>query len=165
MGAKRLRRRRADLVEKLAEQLDPVVDEPLQLTCPDCGAQVEQTAHLCPHCGTIFYERQRGKAPRLPSSGPHKVDPDVTEFARRMDHIERWTRILCVVGGLVFALLAGLSVWAMVGGAPVGGRTGAYGLLLFGLLSLVCFARGLKGEGADLAILDKIPGFRTFRLR
>jgi hypothetical protein len=145
MGAKRLRRKGVDLVEKLASQLDPVLDEPLQLTCPDCGAKVEQTAHTCPHCGMLFHERERGKAPRLPANGPPKTDPTVTEFAQRMDHIERVTRILCVVGGFVFALLAGLSLWAMLSGFG-GVRTGAAGLVLFGLLSLVLRA-GAEGRG------------------
>ncbi|MBM3498407.1 MAG: hypothetical protein FJX74_07015 [Armatimonadetes bacterium] len=165
MGAKRLRRRPIALMGMLAQQLEPTEEQLLRLTCPGCGVQVEQTAHLCPQCGVLFYERQHGKAPRLPSTGPRETDPDVAEFARQMDHIERWTRILCVAGGCMFALLAGLSLWTLVGGSVDGGRTAMFGLLLFGLLSAVCFARGLKGEGAELGILDKTPGLRTFRMR
>jgi hypothetical protein len=165
MPAKRLKPKRTDLVEKVMEQLDPVEDEPLMLTCTDCGAQVERTAHSCPHCGALFYQRPGGKGPLRSAAGPHKTDPDVADFARRMDYIEKWTRILCVIGGVVFALLALLSLWGMFAGAFMGGRAGLCGLLLFSLLAAVCLARGLKGEGAELGILDKIPGFRTFRLR
>jgi hypothetical protein len=165
MPAKRLKPKRTQLVEKVLEQLDPVEDEPLRLTCPECGAQVEQTAHICPHCGALFYQRPGGKGPMRSANGAHKVEPDVADFARRMDYIEKWTRILCVIGGIIFALLALLSLWSMFGGSYTGARTGLCGLLLFSLLAAVCLARGLKGEGAELGILDKIPGFRTFRLR
>jgi len=165
MGARRFRRRPIALVGKLAAQLRSPEEEPLRLTCPGCGVQVEQTAHSCPQCGVLFHQRQLGRAPRLPASRPHETDPAVAAFARRMDRLERWTRILCVAGGFGFALLAGLSLWALVSPDSRDELTAAGGLALFGLLAAVCFARGLKGEGAELGILEKIPGFRTFRMR
>jgi len=165
MPAKRVKRKVSSVIPEVLAQLEAPEDEPLMLTCPDCGAQVEQTAHSCPHCGSLFYERQRGKARRVPSTGPHREDAAVADFAQRMDRIEKWTRVLCVIAGIVFALLAVLSlVGTFLVPMGVGGR-GLAGLLIFGLLSAVCLARGLKGEGADLSILDKLPGFRSFRLR
>ena len=163
MPAKRLKRRRPDLVERVRESLEPVEEEPLLLTCTHCGARVERTAHTCPHCSTLFYERTEGKAPRAASPGPHKTDAEVAEFAQRMDRLEKTTRVLCTIGGIMFALLALLSLWGLLTVPMVGGRGGVAGIVIFGLLAAVCLARGLKGEGADLGIIDKIPGFRTFR--
>jgi hypothetical protein len=164
MAAKRLSQKAPGPVRRLAGQLEPIDDEPLRLTCPGCGVKVEHTAYSCPQCGVLFYERQHGRVPRLPDDGPHETDPAITEFARRMDHLEKWTRRLCVGAGVLFLLLAALSLWGMVSG-PMGGRTGLYGLLLFGLLAAVCLARGLKGEGAELSLLDKLPSWRSFRGR
>ena len=48
----------------------------------------------------------------------------------------------------------------MVG--PLPRAVGAAVLVVF---SVACLLRGLKGEGADLALLEKLPGLRTFRMK
>jgi len=96
-----------------------------------------------------------------PTDGePHPVDPEAADFARRMDRIEKWTRILCVIGGIVFAILAIASLVSLLGSHTGFGRHSLYAIFVFGLLAAVCLARGLKGEGADLNVLDHVPGFR-----
>ncbi|MBM3472922.1 MAG: hypothetical protein FJX75_06630 [Armatimonadetes bacterium] len=96
---------------------------------------------------------------------PPDVDPEPAAFARSMDRIEKWTRVLCVIAGVVLGLLA---IASFVGcfGVSVGiGQYGPYAAFVFGFLAAVCLARGLKGEGADLSIIERMPGFRRFRLR
>jgi hypothetical protein len=90
-------------------------------------------------------------------------DGEAAEFARSMDRMEKWTRILCVIGGIVFGLLAVASLLGCFGVSMGIGHYGPYSAFIFGFLAAVCLARGLKGEGADLSVIERMPSFRRFR--
>jgi len=123
--------------------------EPLMLTCTGCGKQVEQYAHFCSECGTVFHQRDGSRPGKKPSS--ETQDLAAEEFGKQMDTVEKWTRAICILGGVFFLFLMIVSF-----------SIGLFGLLrafVCFLFAAVCFARGIKGSGADLDILDKFPFF------
>ena len=133
--------------------------EPLEVSCPACGAKAPLTEHVCPKCGQLFYERPHGKVPREHPSELHAPDPSIEEFAERMDRAEKWTRVLCVIGGVVFLLIAVVSFLAVVP-FGIGGRECVLGALIFGVLAFVCLKRGLTGQDADLGFLAAMRFWR-----
>jgi hypothetical protein len=94
----------------MLQQPDAPDAEPRNVTCPGCGATAELADHVCPQCGQLFYERPHGHMGREHRGKPSRHDPNIAQFARRMDEIERWTRIICVIAGCGFAALTVISV-------------------------------------------------------
>jgi len=155
MPAKRLSDKRPH--EKpwiLQEPEAPEPPEPLHVTCPACGTQALLTDHACSHCGQVFYERRPGKAAKHKErAAPHAPGPEVQEFASRMARTEKWTRVLCVVGGIVCALIAvsWLMRFGIVGGAILAG------------VAIVCFIRAFGRPDADLNFVSSLAFWRWWR--
>jgi len=151
VAAKRLRKRKSGNRPPWSPAT-PDVDEhvePFTLTCTGCGQPVENTRHACPSCNTVFYQRP-GTAPRIESGGtPRQPDAEAVEFSDRMDRIEMWTRVICILVGI----LAGIaSVPLLVFGT-------IRGSFLFLVIALVCLARGLYGGDKDLRIMEFLGGW------
>jgi hypothetical protein len=155
MPARRLRpKHEKPWLPQIPDEPEP---EPLEVTCPSCGGKAALTDHACPHCGDVFFERRRGRIPRERVPQSHAADPSVQEFAARMDRIERWTRVLCVVGGI---LLIPLGVLMFLWGI------GLYGALMGAIVvvaGLVCLKRGVSGRDSDLSLLDSLVFWRYWR--
>jgi ribosomal protein S27AE len=108
MAAKRLKRKRPK--PWILRQPDAPEVEPPRVTCPGCGATAELADHTCPQCGQLFYERPHGHVGRENGGRSSRYDPDIVQFASRMDRIEKWARVICVVAGCGFAALTIVSV-------------------------------------------------------
>ena len=155
------RPRKAKLVRKKPWLLDqpstPEQPEPLMLSCTSCDRKVEQTAHSCPDCGTVFYQRP-GTRRAINSSGvPRQPDAEAIEFSDRMDKAEMWTRIICILVGVLSALaFVGMLSWGTVRGS-----------FLFFIIALVCLARGIYAKDKDLHVIEQLGGwaFGSWRLR
>jgi len=140
----------------LQEPEAPEPPEPLHVTCPACGTQALLTDHACSHCGQVFYERRPGNAAkhkeRIPPRAP---GPEVQGFASRMARTEKWTRVLCVVGGIVFGLAA---VWWLLHLGIV------VGAILAGV-AIVCFIRAFGRPDADLNFVSSLGSWLPWRWR
>ncbi len=147
MGAKRLGPKRPKAwIPKRAGQPET---GPQKVTCPGCGAAAELTDHACPQCGQLFYERPRGRVGRE-SGGPSRHDPDAAEFGRRMQGMEKWTRVICTVAGVMFGLLAVLLLVSLFKLPLIATRAAVLGAFLLLVLSVACFLRGLGPPDADV---------------
>jgi ribosomal protein L32 len=147
MGAKRLGRKRTK--HRILKRADQVETEPQKVTCPGCGAEAELTDHVCPQCGQLFYERPRGRVGRE-SSGPPRHDRDAAEFGRRMEEMEKWTRVICTVAGVISGLLAVLLLVSVFKLPLIATRAAVLGAFLLLVLSVACFLRGLGPPDADV---------------
>jgi hypothetical protein len=87
-----------------------------------------------------------------------QLDPDVAEFSDRMDTIETWTRRICIVVGLLLALLTVVS-------ALTGTWRGWRGAALLLIASIVCLIRGFCGSHKDLEFMERFGGFFPFYWR
>ena len=158
MPAKRLPKKTQPGEKKkpwILQEPDAPEYEPLTLTCTGCGKQVEQHAHFCSECGTVFHQRDGSRPGKKPSSdGP---DPDIAEFTERMDKAEKWTRAVCIAVGIFFLYVMARHL-----------SFSAYGMLsalfLLGLAAL-CIARGIGGPGAGLDLLERLLPFGGGRWR
>ena len=159
MAAKRLRKRKPGSKPWILQEPDAPEIQPQKVTCPGCGATAELTDHTCPECGQLFYERPHGKKGHKASGKPPSNEPEIADFSRRMDELEQWTRVVCVILGVVFGFLAVLCLAALTRGFF---RVGLCGTFLFGLLSILCLLRGLGRKDADTDFVSSLPGFRSF---
>jgi len=160
MAAKRLRKRKPGSKPWILQEPDAPEVQPQKVTCPGCGATAELTDHSCPQCGQLFYERAHGKLGHKSTGNPPSNEPEIADFSRRMDELEKWTRVVCTIAGVAFGLVALMSLGVTIGGFSV--RSGLCGILLFGFLSVVCLLRGLGRKDADADFVSSLPGFRSF---
>ncbi|HJN17243.1 MAG TPA: hypothetical protein QGH10_17190 [Armatimonadota bacterium] len=157
MAAKRLRKRKPNSRPPWSPATPDAEEhaEPFMLTCTGCGQPVESTEHACPSCTTVFHQRP-GTAPRIESGQtPRQLDAEAVEFSDRMDGIEKWTRIICILIGTLAAI-------AFVTLLLLGSIRGSF---LFVVIALVCLARGLYGGDKDLHVLEWFGGWSYGRWR
>jgi ribosomal protein L32 len=153
MPARRSRPRRPE--RTTPQQPEAPEAQPQAVTCPGCGAVAQLADHSCPQCGQLFYERPGGRVGREPAGGPSRQDPRIAEFAQRMEQTEKWTRLICTVAGVVFALVAVMFLLGLGGFPLIGGRLAILGAFVFLVLSVACLQRGLGRRDADVDRLGR----------
>jgi hypothetical protein len=156
MPARRLPRKQSGGKPWILQEPEVAEPEPLHVTCPACGTQALLTDHACSHCGQVFYERRPGSAAKHKERlAPREPDPEVQEFASRMAHTEKWTRVACAIGGVLLALVGPWYVvnFGIIGGAMLAGA------------AVVCLIRAFGRPDADLSFVDSLGSWLPWRRR
>ncbi len=114
--------------------------EPKPLTCPHCGARLDEEEHFCPDCGAdvTIHPAPRNEPVKAPEQEPkQKPETEPTQEAEaKPEHIE-------VKGGLYLAVLLGLMLGnLLLSGLPttfilVGFKVNVLFLVLIALIGLL----------------------------